>query len=223
VLGERPMSQRRPALNLIEKQAGLEGLVLRPLSAKLLEPTIPEKEGWVDREKLLDINGRSRKPQIALAAKYGITEYPAPAGGCLLTDPGFAIRLRDLMENNPGFHSNDVQLLKIGRHFRLPNKDRAIIGRDDVENGELVALAQPRDILLDAVDFAGPTSLYRGCGDEEAIKLAAALTAKYGKGREEPAVLVNGRRAENLGETACSFTVAPAGDDVIVKYRVGVL
>ena len=113
VLGQRPMSQRKDAMRLIEKEAGLEGLILRPLSAKVLQVTIPEKEGWVDREKLLRIQGRSRKPQIELAENYGIHDYPCPAGGCLLTDPGFAKRMKDLMVNRPDFSLNDVHLLKM--------------------------------------------------------------------------------------------------------------
>jgi len=110
VLGQRPMSQRRDAMRLIEKEGGLDGLILRPLSAKFLPPTIPEKEGWVDREKLLAIQGRSRKPQIRLAEAFGIRDYPCPAGGCLLTDPQFAKRMKDLIVHNPDFTLNDVHL-----------------------------------------------------------------------------------------------------------------
>ena len=112
VLGERPMSQRREAMNLIEKEAGLEGLIVRPLSAELLDPSMPEKEGWIDRKKLLAIRGRSRKPQIALAASYGLKDYPCPAGGCLLTDPIFAARMRDLMQHKPAFTVPDVSFSK---------------------------------------------------------------------------------------------------------------
>ena len=119
VLGERPMSQRRDTMMLIEKAAGMRRMIVRPLSAKLLDPTIPEETGVVDRKKLLDIRGRSRKPQMELAAKFGITEYPSPAGGCQLTDPGFAARLDDLLKDNPNFDCNDFNLLKVGRHFRF--------------------------------------------------------------------------------------------------------
>jgi len=123
VLGERPMSQNKQALELIEKEAGLAGYLLRPLSAKLLKPTIPEKLGWVDREKLLDIRGRSRKRQIALAQKYKIKKYPTPAGGCLLTDLEFGKRLKELFKIYPKCDGNDIELLKLGRHFwqKLPN------------------------------------------------------------------------------------------------------
>jgi tRNA U34 2-thiouridine synthase MnmA/TrmU len=122
VLGQRPMSQRKDSMCLIEKEAGLEGSILRPLSAKFLPASIPEKEGWVDRERLLNIQGRSRKPQIKLADHFGIQDYPCPAGGCLLTDPGFSKRMRDLILHHPDFSLNDVHLLKVGRHFRLSPK-----------------------------------------------------------------------------------------------------
>jgi tRNA-specific 2-thiouridylase len=113
VLGQRPMSQRKDAMRLIEREAGLEGFILRPLSAKVLPITVPERERWVDREKLLKIEGRSRKPQIELAEHYSIRDYPCSAGGCLLTDPGFSKRMKDLMLHNPEFSLNDVHLLKI--------------------------------------------------------------------------------------------------------------
>ncbi|MBU2251012.1 MAG: 7-cyano-7-deazaguanine synthase, partial [Candidatus Omnitrophica bacterium] len=114
VLGQRPMSQHREALRIIEKESGLEGLILRPLSAKLFEPTLPEKKGWVNREALLDISGRTRKPQIQLADQLGIKDYPCPAGGCLLADPGFSKRLRDIFQHDE-FNLDNVELLKIGR------------------------------------------------------------------------------------------------------------
>ncbi|MEW6007462.1 MAG: hypothetical protein AB1595_04845 [bacterium] len=134
VLGERPMSQRRRAMEIIEQDSGLTGLVLRPLSAKLFSPTIPEKEGWVEREKLLAITGRSRKPQMKLAEDLGITDYPCPAGGCLLTDPKFASKMKDLLKYNPDFTMNDVWLLKLGRHFRLSHLTKLIVGRNEKEN-----------------------------------------------------------------------------------------
>jgi tRNA U34 2-thiouridine synthase MnmA/TrmU len=130
VLGQRPMSQRRNTMLLIEKEAGLDDLILRPLSAKFLPPTIPEREGWINRDKLLAIHGRSRKPQIKLAEDLGIRDYPCPAGGCLLTDPIFAKRVKDLMVHQIDFSLNDIHLLKIGRHYRLSPKLKLIIGRN---------------------------------------------------------------------------------------------
>jgi tRNA U34 2-thiouridine synthase MnmA/TrmU len=140
VLGQRPMSQRKDAMRLIEKEASLEGLILRPLSAKVLPVTIPERERWVDREKLLKIQGRSRKPQIGLAEHYNIRDYPCPAGGCLLTDPGFAKRMKDLMMNEPNFSLNDVHLLKIGRQFRLSRGVKLVVGRNKEENQKIQTL-----------------------------------------------------------------------------------
>jgi tRNA U34 2-thiouridine synthase MnmA/TrmU len=162
VLGERPMSQRRDAMRLIEKEAGLDGLVLRPLSAKLLSASIPEKEGWVDREKLLKIQGRSRKPQIQLADHFGIRDYPCPAGGCLLTDPGFAQRMRDLNRYHPDFLLNDVHLLKMGRHFRLSPHLKLVVGRNEEENQKIQTFSQEGDFLLKVSRYPGPLSLLRG-------------------------------------------------------------
>lgn len=184
VLGQRPMSQRKDAMHLIEKEAGLEGLILRPLSAKVLPTTIPEKEGWVDRERLLNISGRSRKPQIELADHYGIHDYPCPAGGCLLTDPGFAKRMKDLMVNDPQFSLNDVHLLKMGRHFRFSNGVKLVVGRNEEENQKIQTFAQGEDILLKVSSFPGPLSLLRGKLNEGDIEKAAAITVHYGKGKD---------------------------------------
>jgi len=175
VLGQRPMSQRRDAMRLIEKEAGLEGFILRPLSAKVLPITVPEKEGWVEREKLLTLQGRSRKPQIELAGHYGIRDYPCPAGGCLLTDPGFAKRMKDLMVHNPDFSLNDVHLLKIGRHFRFSHGVKLVVGRNEEENQKIQTFAQGEDILLRVSSFPGPLSLLRGNFEQNNIQKAPAL------------------------------------------------
>jgi tRNA-specific 2-thiouridylase len=134
VLGQRPMSQQRNTLAMIEKEAGLKGYVLRPLSAKLMDMTIPEKEGLVDREKLYAFNGRSRKPQMALAEEFGLTDYPAPAGGCLLTEPNYSYRLKELLHHDPDPSLEELHLLRLGRHFRLSPTCKAIVGRDEREN-----------------------------------------------------------------------------------------
>jgi tRNA U34 2-thiouridine synthase MnmA/TrmU len=183
VLGQRPMSQRKDAMWLIEKEAGLEGLILRPLSANVLPITIPEKEGWVDRGKLLNFQGRSRKPQIELAEHYGIHDYPCPAGGCLLTDPGFAKRMKDLMLHQTDFSLNDVHLLKMGRHFRFSNRVKLVVGRNEEENQKIETFAQEKDILLKVSNVPGPLSLLRGKFDEGDIEKAAAVTAHYSKAR----------------------------------------
>src|SRR4030043_204284 len=181
VLGQRPMSQRRDAMRLIEEEAGLEGFILRPLSAKVLPVTVPEKEGWVDREKLLKVQGRSRKPQIELAEHYGIHDYPCPAGGCLLTDPGFAKRMKDLMLHQPDFSLNDVHLLKMGRHFRFPDGVKLVVGRNEEENQKIETFAQEKDILLKVSNFPGPVSLLRGKLEGGDIEKAAAVTVHYSK------------------------------------------
>jgi tRNA-specific 2-thiouridylase len=184
VLGQRPMSQRRDAMRLIEEEAGLEGFILRPLSAKVLPVTVPEKEGWIDREKLLKIQGRSRKPQIDLAEQYAVHDYPCPAGGCLLTDPGFAKRIKDLMDHDIDFSTNDVHLLKIGRHFRFSGEVKLVVGRNEEENQKIQTFAQGEDILLKVSNFPGPLSLLRGKSDEGDIERAAAITVHYGKAKD---------------------------------------
>jgi tRNA U34 2-thiouridine synthase MnmA/TrmU len=196
VLGQRPMSQRRDAMRLIEKEAGLEGLILRPLSAQFLPVTLPEREGWVDREKLLNIQGRSRKPQMKLAEQFNIRDYPCPAGGCLLTDPGFARRIRDLMEHQYDFCLNDVHLLKFGRHFRLSPKVKLVVGRNEEENQKIETFSQAGDVLLKTVRYPGPVSLLRGEADETERERAASITARYSKAKGMEKVEVNYRKIE---------------------------
>jgi len=178
VLGERPMSQRRDAMKLIEKQSGLSGLILRPLSAQLLEPTIPEKDGWIQREKLLAIKGRSRKPQISLAENLGISDYPCPAGGCLLTDANFAKRLKDSFLYNED-SLRHIGFLKIGRHFRLPSKAKVIAGRDETENKLLVNLSSPEELKFTVKGFRSTFCLLLGGKTIENQVLASAMCAKY--------------------------------------------
>jgi len=179
VLAQRPMSQRRDTLRVIERESGLTGYVLRPLSAKLFEPTIPEKEGLVDREKLLRISGRSRKEQIALARELNVDDYPCPAGGCLLTDVNFVRRLKDLFEHQDKVTINDINLLKIGRHFRISPAAKFITGRMETENSLLTSLAKPSDFLFTARDYKGPVGLLRGEGSEEIVRLGAQINARY--------------------------------------------
>jgi len=168
VLGERPMSQHKAALDIVAKDAGVTGYLLRPLSAKLLEPTIAEKEGLVDREKFLDISGRSRKIQIALAAQYGIKDYPTPAGGCALTEKGFSDRLRELMKNKPEFNAHDVDLVRFGRHFFYPESIEGggaiqiILGRNQAENEFLKNQIKRGEIFIIPINFSGPEALIRG-------------------------------------------------------------
>jgi tRNA-specific 2-thiouridylase len=190
VLGQRPMSQRREAMRIIERESELQGFILRPLSAKLLPLTVPEKKGWVSRERLLAITGRSRKPQIRLASDYGINDYPCPAGGCLLTDPGFASRMKDLMKNNPDFSLNDVHLLKVGRHFRLTPLAKVVVGRNEGENDKILSLAKEGDTILRVKDFPGPLALARGGVSHKEILKSAIITATYSKAKFLPEVEV---------------------------------
>ncbi len=177
VIGERPMSQRKKAMEFLEKKAGLEGKLLRPLSAKLLKETEIEKKKIVDRKKLLAISGRSRKKQIALAKKYGIEDYPTPAGGCLLTDPAFSKRLKELLEKQEKITENDIALLFVGRHFWHKNV-KIVVGRNEEENKKLHKLKKDGNIIIELEDIPGPTTLVRG-GAQEAINKAKRLTKRY--------------------------------------------
>jgi tRNA-specific 2-thiouridylase len=178
VLGERPMSQHRQALDVIEKEAGLEGKILRPLSARLLPETEAEKKGWVNREKLMDIKGRSRKRQIETARKFSIKDYPCPAGGCLLTCKEFADKLRDLFAQRKRVTLADVRLLKVGRHFRL-SENKIIVGRNEVENKTLLQSKPKHDYYFEVQGCGSPITLLQGRKTKEAIKNAARLTAYY--------------------------------------------
>lgn len=179
VLGQRPMSQYRRALELIERKSGLEGLVLRPLSARLLSKTLPEKEGWVKRDKLLNFSGRTRRPQINLAKNFQIKNYPNASGGCLLTDPEFSKRLKDLIIHQE-LSIDNIELLKIGRHFRISQDTKLIVGRDEKENERLFKLAKDNDYLfMPCEKIAGPTSLGRGQFSEELIRLSCSITCHY--------------------------------------------
>ncbi len=218
VLGQRPMSQRRDAMRMIEREAGLEGLVLRPLSAKALPDTVPEKEGWVDREKLLTVQGRSRKPQIALAEHYGIHDYPCPAGGCLLTDPGFAKRMKDLMAHDPDFSLNDVHLLKVGRHFRFSPGSKLVVGRQEEENQKIQTFAQGEDLLFKVAGFPGPLSLLRGKADGGDIENAAAITAHYSKAKDLKNIEVNYKRRDE--DHPQSLLASPIARGEVEKWMI---
>jgi len=217
VLGERPMSQRMDALNIITRDAGLKGLLLRPLSAKLLDPTIPENEGVVDREKLLDISGRSRKPQFALAAKYGIKEYPNPAGGCLLTDPGFTNRVKDLISHD-ALAVDDLKLLTAGRHFRLTPTTKLAVGRDQEDNDALLAIVKDKDIVLKMKDRQGPIAVLRGTYDDDILSLGASVTAYHTKFRNEPSLKVDYWNGGSTDKKTVS--VSAAAPDEVERLRL---
>jgi tRNA U34 2-thiouridine synthase MnmA/TrmU len=207
VLGQRPMSQHRNSLNLIARDSGVPELLLRPLSAKLLNPTRPELLGWVDRDQLLDFNGRSRKPQIALAAAYRITNYPAPAGGCLLTDPGYAARLKETLRHQGEVSRRDLELLKWGRHFRLPGGAKAIVGRTQRDNEALEKLIEPGDLVLKVRGYPGPLVLVPGNAPAADLEMAAGLAGTYSDAAEETQVDVAVQAGEET--SLIRLTTAP--------------
>lgn len=185
VLGQRPMSQRRDTLDIIERESGLKGYVVRPLSAKLFSPTVPEQRGIIDRERLLAIEGRSRKEQITLAQEKGINDYPCASGGCMLTDEAFSGRLKDLFDYKEDFTMKDIHLLKVGRHFRLDNKNKFVIGRNEAENKRLECLGQSGDYLFIPDSFPAPIGLFCGeTSDDRVIFICRALLrySKFNRG-----------------------------------------
>jgi tRNA U34 2-thiouridine synthase MnmA/TrmU len=217
VLGQRPMSQTRSSLNYVEKHSGHAGFILRPLSAKKLNQSIPEKNGWVDREQLLSISGRSRKQQIALARKYGISDYPAPAGGCLLTDKGYSARLKDLMDHQSEFTKNELHLLKHGRHLRLSNQTKIIVGRTQIENERILSLWNPaKDIFLKTKNVPGPIVLIPNGAFQEMILIGAEICAGYSKAKDAFKVKVQ----LNSYDKKNDFTVSPMPSEQFRQYII---
>lgn len=216
VLGQRPMSQRRDALYVIDRETGLRGSVLRPLSAQLLNPTIPEEQGIVNRKLLHRFTGRSRKPQMALAAEFGLTDYPAPAGGCLLTEPNYAYRLRELLayENNPSY--DDLVLLRLGRHFRLSPQCKVIVGRNKTENEMLLKLATTTDTYLRVEGYGSPITLIKGEATSDMITLAASLCARYSDAKKLSMAVV---KIFNRGEPD-NLKISPADEETLCCYRI---
>ena len=189
VLGQRPMSQRRDTINIIERESGLTGLILRPLSAMHFSPSIPETEGIIDRLKLLNIVGRSREIQYRLVKQFNLKEYGCPGGGCLLTDHIFSNKLRDILAHDGAFTMKDVELLSVGRHFRLDENTKAIIGRDQGENEKLESQWQPPYVLFYPAGFKGPFGLLKGALNDRTINIIANIIGHYGK-NESPTITV---------------------------------
>jgi len=191
VLGQRPMSQVRSKMNLVDGVTKLGGKLLRPLSAKLMAPTQPELSGMVDREQLEGISGRSRKRQLEMAKEYDLVDYPSPASGCLLTDVGYSNRLRDLIAHTDHLTFEDLNLLKIGRHFRLAPGTKAIVGRNEQDNDQLERYMRPQHLHIEAMDIGSPVTLLIGPDQsDDVITRAAAITARYTIARHEPTVEV---------------------------------
>lgn len=217
VLGQRPMSQRKDMLYHMDKEAGVAGIVLRPLSAKLLMPTIPEQQGIVDREKLYAFSGRSRRPQMALARAFNLRDYPPPAGGCLLTEPNYAMRLKDLLTHDADPAMRDIHLLKTGRHFRFSPRCKIVVGRDKTENTIIETLAKENDYLLRVESVGSPVTLVTGEITDECLKIAAQICARYAdvKNCQEVTVRVfRGRRSSVL-------SVSPAAEEILGAIRIG--
>ena len=181
VLGQRPMSQRRDTLHVIERDADMRGMILRPLSAKLLSPTRAELDNIVDRERLLSISGRSRAVQLQLAERYGISGYSTPAGGCLLTDKNFSAKLRDLFEDKQCVDPDDIRLLTVGRHYRIDTGVKIVIGRDNKENNMLVSLARNGYHLFTPQGFQGPVGLLNGVPTQDLKQTVGRLIITYSK------------------------------------------
>jgi hypothetical protein len=181
VVGQRPMSQRRDTLRVIERDSGCEGILVRPLCAKNLEPTQAEIGGLIDREQLLAFSGRNRTPQMKLAEQFGITDYPSPAGGCILADPVLSERIQENYRQNKKIVPEDILLLLVGRQFNLPTDGWLVVGRNEKENEKIELLLQPGDWLLKTVDIPGPSAILRYSNNPEDIDTAAALVVRYAK------------------------------------------
>ena len=216
VVGQRPMSQMRQTLYMIENRAELEGLIVRPLSGRILEPTIPEEKGLIKREWLLDINGRSRKAQTDLAAQYGLEDYPNPAGGCLLTDPNYASRLKDMLDHDIVLNEAEIFTLRVGRHFRLSANCRLVVGRDEPDNNAIEELILPDDYVIEVKDAGSPIAILRGQPSENELHLAAAIVAGYSSAKKQATVIVD----IDHGDDNRKVEVKPAGQDIREKYHV---
>jgi len=216
VLGQRPMSQHAPALRTIENESDLVGKIVRPLSAALLPETDPEKDGLIKRENLGMIRGRTRRGQLDMAKKYGIENPPNAGGGCLLTEPHFGIKAKDLFSHTKNPTINDIDLLKIGRHFRLDEETKFIVGRNKDENEMIKAIALPGDILLEAKDFVGPVSILRGSNAKQHLKFASSITLRYSDAPNNEQAIVSIRDNDLVEE----ITSKSAEEDSYIQFRM---
>jgi tRNA-specific 2-thiouridylase len=214
VLGQRPMSQRLDALRIVERDSGVAGYLVRPLSARLLKPTVPEEKGLVDRERLLDISGRSRKRQMKLAEQFGISDYETPAGGCLLTDPIISRRIEKLLKECERVTAGDVQLITVGRHYTLKGGS-LYVGRNKDDNLKIASLVRAGDYTLKAKARPGPLALFRGVPDGDDLTVSARVVARYSDKTEQDEVSVSiaaGAREETV-------TVTPIEEDLLEALR----
>jgi tRNA-specific 2-thiouridylase len=231
VLGQRPMSQRRDTLNVISRDSGSRPILVRPLSAKLMAPTEAEERGWIDREKLRDFRGRGRSRQIELAASFGITEYPPPAGGCVLADPMLSRRIARVYEGTFPFTADemtvqDIRLMLLGRHFLLPGGGWLVVGRDEKENDRLDSLAGPADLRLHIEERPGPFGLLRrgavcyknGKDKEEDLGHGASVITRYAK--KVGGVPAPGMVIVTQGEDVVELVGMPCADDNMKNWVI---
>ena len=217
VLGQRPMSQRRDTLRVIERESGLEGLLLRPLSAKHFEPTIPEQQGWVDRQKLLAIKGRSRKEQMELAAELDVRNYPCPAGGCMLTETSFVPKVRDIFEHSALLNLRDFRLLKVARHFRVGPRTKVLIGRNEAENQLLSAAVQPGEVALRWTDGSSPLGVVMGEVSDPLMEIAGKILLRYTKASPRTPCTLKVMAGADERSFLCDHEF---GDPEIERYRI---
>lgn len=217
VLGQRPMSQHRPQFSIILRESGLRGKLVRPLSAKLLEPTEPELSGLLNRDQLEGISGRSRKRQLELAARFGLEDFPNPAGGCLLTDPNYSRRLRDLLSHTDQVNFDDLNLLRVGRHFRIDPDTKVIVGRHQEENIKISRYRQPTDWIFEVKETGSPLVLLKGEMTEPNIRIAAAITARYCDMKNSGAVEVTYYLDD---QQSGKITIAPESDLYLERMRL---
>lgn len=208
VAGQRPKSQRLSCLHVIERRAGLMGRLLRPLSAGLLPPTIPEKEGLVDRDRLFSLSGRGRQVQLSYARKYGL-KHNSPAGGCILTTIASSRRYLSLAARYPDFTLDDFKLIAYGRHFAVSDRCRLVVARDDAENNVIEKIAGEDDLLFDMETVPGPLGLGRGMYNEEEKRTAASFVVRYSRARDETSVRVRVYRTNGESSIVCVTPAAP--------------
>ncbi|NNU77043.1 tRNA 4-thiouridine(8) synthase ThiI [Clostridium estertheticum] len=218
VLNQRPMSQNRSSLDIVKNESGVGHKILRPLCAKNLNPTQMEIDGLIDREALMDIKGRNRKVQIELAKAWGILDYPSPAGGCKLTEPNYSMRLKDLLDHKENPTKIDLELLKIGRQFRLSKDSKIVSTRTEKEGDLLEQCLTGEDLMFLAKDYNGSTVAIIGIATNEDIEFAARITGRYCKGRGEEVVSISyGKDDQSLDR---SIDAMPATDEQINNYII---
>lgn len=224
VIGQRPKSQQRNGMNTVRNnidELGYEGLFLRPLCAKLLEPTIPENEGWVDRESLYDFNGRTRNPQFELAEELGVTEFPNPAGGCLLTDVNFSLRMSDLLEHEKNIKNNQIDILKFGRHYRIPGGAKIVSARSSDDGDKIDQLAENGYMMLTA-KHPGALVWIGGAEAQKSLDIAAGIAIHYSKFRGDSEVeLKVWQVGEGSEDTAELRVFTPLAEAEFNRYRLG--